>query len=103
MNLTEEQAAKLTMADEKDIPFKEWPEEEKKRAEEEEKRAKEESRDYQQGEKSENLRPRLYRVKLQDKAFEGFSREQLLSGQPYMDQVFDWGIVEKKKSAGPAS
>ena len=97
MELTEDQAQKLTQADEKEIPFKDWSEEEKKRAEEEETRAKEEDREYRREPKRETLRPRLYQIDMEDKAFESFKRIDLLNGQPFDDQVFDWGIVDKKK------
>ena len=96
MSLSEEQAQKLSMADEKEIPFKQWSDEEKQRAEEEEARAKEEDREYFEEPKRETLRPRLYRIDFEDKVFEGFTRVQLMQGQPYKDMVFDWGIVEKK-------
>ena len=97
MNLSEEQAQKLSMADEKEIPFKQWSDEEKQRTEEEEARAKEDDREYFEEPKRETLRPRLYRIDLEDKVFEGFTRVQLMQGQPFDDQIFDWGIVEKKK------
>lgn len=29
--------------------------------------------------------------------FKGFSPDNLLSGQPYYDKIFDWGIVKKRK------
>ncbi|MFH0891346.1 MAG: hypothetical protein V1867_01035 [Candidatus Falkowbacteria bacterium] len=97
MELTEEQAEKLTMPDEREIPKKEWSEEEKKRAEEEEARAKEAGREYSEKERRETLRPRLFRIRLEDKVFEGFFREQLMNGQPYEGMIFDWGIVEQKE------
>ena len=97
MNLTEEQARKLTQADEKEIPFKDWSEEEKKRAEEEEARAEEEDREYMREPKRETLRPRLYQIDMENKVFAGFKRTDLLNGQPFDDQVFDWSIVDKKR------
>ena len=98
MELTEDEVQKLTMADEREIPKKEWSEEEKKRAEEEETRAKQEGREYRPKPKTETLRPRLYRIRLEDEIFAGFLREQLMNGQPYTERVFDWGVVEKKNA-----
>src|SRR3989339_239697 len=98
MELTEEQAQKLTMADEREIPKKEWSEEEKKRAEEEETRAKQEGREYRPKPKTETLRPRLYRIRLEDEIFSGVLGEQLMDGQPDTERVFDWGVVEKKNA-----
>ncbi len=97
MNLTEEQARKLTMADEKEVKFKDWSDEEKKRAEEEEARAKEEDREYRREPKMKTLRPRLYRIDLEDEIFKGFKRIDLLNGQPYDGQIFDWSIIERKE------
>lgn len=96
MELTEEQAQKLTQSDEREIPYKELSDEEKQRIDEEKERAKEEDRDYTEEPRRETLRPRLYRIKLEDEKFEGFNRVQLINGQPYYDEVFGWGIVEKK-------
>ncbi len=95
MNLTEEQKAKLTAPQEKEIKFKDLPEEEKKRIEEEKKRAKKEGREYEPEPRRETLRARAYRINL-GKYFPDFKPTDLLSGQPYLDKVYDWGIVEKK-------
>ena len=97
MELTEDQKNKLLMADEREIPEKEWSEEERQRAEEEKRMAKEEGREYRPEPRRETLRPRLYRIDLEDKSFEKFSRDDLIDGQPYMNQVFDWKVVERKK------
>ena len=95
MNLTEDQKIKLTAPQEKEIKFRDLPEEEKKRIEEEKKRAKEEGREYREEPHRETLRARAYRINLK-KYFPEFKPTDLLSGQPYLDKVYDWGIVEKK-------
>lgn len=97
MNLTEEQAQMLTQAKTKEIEFKDLSEEEQKRIEEEKKRAKDEDREYVEEPRQKTLIAREYRVKLDDKKFEGFKAIDLLKDQPYSEEVFDWGIVEKKK------
>lgn len=97
LELTEEQAQKLTMADEREIPEKDWSEEEKQMAAEEKQRAEAEGREYQPEPKRETLRPRLYYVDLSKKPFNDFDRNVLLTGQPWEEDIFNWSIVEKKK------
>ena len=93
MNLTEKQAIKLTHPKEKEIKFKDLSEEEKTRIEEEKKRAKEADEKYVEEPRMETLIAREYRIGMSE--FEGFEANDLLNGQPF-DEVFDWGIVERK-------
>lgn len=64
--------------------FKEMPEEERKRFEEEEKNRPQ----------TETVRTRQYRIDLEEIGFT--DPNALLSGQPFRDKTFDWGIVEEK-------
>ena len=96
MELTATEAAKLMQADEKEIKFKDLPAEDQQRIKDEEARAKKEKRDYQKEKRTETIRPRLYYI---DLAMIGFSDpNQLLTKQPYMEKVFGWEVVKKKKS-----
>jgi len=94
MNLTEEQASKLTQPKEKEVKFKDLSEEEQERIEEEKKRAEEEGREYMEEPRTETILARQYRIKMEK--FEGFKPADLLSGQPFEDEIFTWSIVEKK-------
>ncbi len=96
MNLTEKQKQKLTQPQEKEIKFKDLPKEEQKRIEEEKKRAKAEGRKYQPEPRRQTLRARAYRINL-EKYFPKLKPNDLLKGQPYLDKVYDWKIVQKKK------
>ena len=93
MNLTEEQTAKLTMSKEKEIKFRDLPEEEKKRIEDEKNRAKETDEKYFEESRMEILIAREHHIDMRE--FEDFEANDLLNGQPF-DEVFDWGIVERK-------
>ena len=97
MNLTEKQKAKLTQAKEKEIKFKNLTKEEQARIKEEKKRAKDSGEEYHEEQKTEILIAREYYIDLSKEEFKGFSANNLLSGQPYIDDVFDWDIVERKK------
>jgi hypothetical protein len=88
MNLTAEQKTKLTAPQEREIKFKDLSEEEKKRV-------KNEGREYQEETRREILRARACRINL-GKYFPDFKPVDLLFGQPYLDKVYDWSIVEKK-------
>ncbi len=94
MNLTEEQAAKLTQSKEKEIKFEDLPAEEQVRIEEEKKRAEEAGEEYIEEPQTETVLARQYRIKMEE--FEGFKPADLLAGQPYQNTIYDWGIVEKK-------
>jgi hypothetical protein len=96
MNLTEAQAAKLTQAKEREVTEKELSAEEKTRMEEEKKRAKDENREYRPEPKRETLIAREYFIDLRSE-FPDFKDIDLLAGQPFLDKVYDWGIVSRKK------
>ncbi len=96
MELTPEQAAKLTQAKEREIPKSELTDEEKQRMAEEKKRAEEEGREYREEPRRETLIAREYFINLNDR-FPKFKDIDLLSGQPFLDKTFDWGIVSRKK------
>ncbi len=96
MKLSEEEKAKLTQPEEREIKFKELPAEEQKRIEEEKKRAKAEGREYTPEPRRETLRARAYRINL-EKYFPNLKPINLLKGQPYLDKVYGWEIVKKKK------
>ncbi len=85
MNLTEEQATKLTRPEEEEIKLKDL-------SEEEQKRIKEEGREDEP--RTKTIRAREYRIDMSE--FEGFKAVDLLKGQPYSDEVYGWGIVERK-------
>ena len=97
MNLTEKQKTKLTQAKEKEIKFKNLTEEEQTRIKEEKKRTKDSGEEYYEEQRMETLIAREYYVDLSREEFEGFSANNLLSGQPYIDDIFDWDVVERKK------
>jgi len=88
INLTTDQADKLTRPEERELKKNELSTEEIKRMDDVKKK----------GEKMPprmiTLRARQYRIKLEE--FTGFDPLQLLNGQPYLDKIYDWGIVEKK-------
>ncbi len=98
MNLTEDQKQKLTQGEEREIPDSELSDEEKQRIADEKKQAKDEGRDYQPEPRTETLRAREYHIDLTKKPFTDFKAIDLMNGQPFADQTFDWGIVSKKKS-----
>jgi len=98
MELTEEQKQKLTQAEEREIPEDEMSVEELQRIEEEKQRAREENREYEPEPRTETLRAREYFVDLAQKEFAGFKPLDLYNGQPFQEKVYDWRIVEKKKS-----
>ncbi len=87
MKLTEEQVAKLTGPEEREIKLKELSDEERSRIEEE---------GREDEPRMETLRARAYQIDMSE--FEGFEPLDLLKGQPYKDKVFGWRIVEKKES-----
>lgn len=96
MNLTEEQKAKLLSPEERVIKFEELSKEEQERIKEEEKQTEERGEEYTREERRETLRARAYRIDMSE--FEGFQANDLLKGQPYLDQVYNWKIVEEKPS-----
>lgn len=96
MNLTENQKQKLTQAKEKEIKFKDLPQEEQDRINEDKKRAKEAGEEYMEEPRRETLIAREYYIDL-IKHFPDFSAVDLLNGQPYLDEVYDWGVVNRKK------
>lgn len=106
MKLNEEQAAKLTMADEKELSKKEIKAEIEKMRQERVERANESGRDITDTELEReeeeirqrriSIRPRLYYIDLGQKEFEGFEANDLLKGQPFTEEVYGWGIVDKK-------
>jgi hypothetical protein len=89
MNLTEKEAQTLVSPEEKKavIPKPKTDEEKKQQAE----RKKAEG-DRQQ---METVRARRYRIKLEE-LDKNFDPNVLLNGQPYLDKIYDWKIVEKK-------
>ncbi len=97
MNLTEEQAQKLTQPEEREMKKSEISEEEKQRQEEEKKRAKKEGREYREEPRRVTLRARAYGINLEKLGFT--DPNALYSGQPFLDQIFEWDIVDKKPSA----
>ena len=104
MKLNEEQAAKLTMADEKELSKKEIKAEIAKRIEERSQRPDAKLTDEDKLRIEEevknrriSIRPRLYYIDLGQKEFEGFEANDLLKGQPYSEEVYGWGVVSKKK------
>lgn len=108
MRLNEEQAAKLSMADEKELSEDEIKAEIAKRQEEQVKRAAESGREISAEElereeeeirqRRETIRPRLYFIDLTKGDFADFKANDLLEGQPFADKVYGWSIVEKKKA-----
>jgi len=98
MNLTEEQAQKLSKSKTRKIKEKELSQEEQDRIKEEKKRAKDEKRDYMSEPREETLIAREYYIDFtKDEVLENLKANDLIKGQPLMDRVFDWKIVEKKK------
>ena len=97
MNLSEEQAQKLTQAKTKEIKEKDLSQEEQARIAEEKKRAKDEEREYMPELREETLIAREYFIDFkEDEALINLKANDLINGQPLMDRVFDWGIVERK-------
>ncbi|MCK5211344.1 hypothetical protein KAJ89_01455 [Candidatus Parcubacteria bacterium] len=106
MKLNEEQAAKLTMADEKELTKKEIKAEIEKMREERSQRATEFNQEISEEELEReeeeirqrriSIRPRLYFIDLNQKKFEGFEANDLLEGQPFTEKVYNWRIVDKK-------
>jgi len=106
MKLNEEQAAKLTKADEKELTKKEIRAEIAKRQEEREARAAESGREIsaEELEREEEeirqrritVRPRLYFIDLSKGDFAEFKANDLLEGQPFTDEIYGWSIVDKK-------
>ena len=94
MNLTKKQAAKLIMPDEKEIKFKDLSEEKQERVKEDKKRVKDADEEYMEKQRMEIITARKYCIDMGE--FEGFEANDLLNGQPFLDEVFDWGIVNKK-------
>ncbi len=98
MNLTEEQAQKLTSPQERNLTKAEIKAEKNKRSEANKNLPKEEKE--RMDEEIENrkitIRAREYRINM-EKYFPGFDPMILLNqGQPYMDKIYDWKIVERK-------
>lgn len=87
MELSEEEADKLTSPKEKRIKFKDLP------AEEQEALKKEGREDEP---RTERLIAREYRIKM-EKYFPDFKPLDLLNKQPYQDKIYTWSIVEKKR------
>ncbi len=96
MNLTEEQKAKLTQGEEREISEDELSQEEMDRIAEEKKRAEENDEKYMEEPRTETIRARQYHIDME--IFEGFKANDLLNKQPYYGEVYDWGIVDKKKA-----
>ena len=96
MNLTEKQKTKLTKAKEKEIKFKDLSKEEQDMINREKEEAKKQDREYESEPRRETLITREYYVDL-DKHFIDFRPNDLLKGQPYFDEIFDWKVVVRKK------
>ena len=97
MDLTEEQAQKLTQSKTKEIKENDLSQEERDRISEEKKRAKEDKREYMPEPREETLIAREYHIDFEeDEALMNLEANDLIKGQPLMDRVFDWGIVERK-------
>jgi hypothetical protein len=93
LDITEEQSRKLT----EPVTKKHEPTaEEKKSQEERAKNAKENDRKMMDMERNrmDTVRARAYRIKMSK--FKGFDPNQLMNGQPYMEKMYGWNIVEKK-------
>jgi len=97
MSLTVEQSQKLTQAKTKVLAIEEMSEEERGQIDDERKRAEDEGVEYIPEPREETLIAREYRIDMSDFVKDGFKAVDLISGQPYLNEVFDWGIVEKKK------
>lgn len=96
MNLTEGQKQKLTAPDEREIEFDELSAEEQQRINDEKKRAKEAGEEYREEPRKETLRVRAYGIDMKNFTDKGFKSLDLLSSQPFRNEVYDWGIVIKK-------
>jgi hypothetical protein len=96
MNLTEDEAAKLVQPKEQQIEEKNLSAEEKQRIEQEKQDAQKAGREYKAEPRMETLIARQYFINLREH-FPKFKDIDLLSGQPFLDKTYDWGIVSKKK------
>lgn len=94
MNLTADQAAKLTRAKTRELKDDELTDDQKKMMADEKKRAKDEGRDYAPEPQTETVLAREYYIDLEKVGFT--DPGVLYNGQPFAGQVFDWGIVRKK-------
>jgi hypothetical protein len=97
MNLTEEQSQLLSKAKTRELGVKELSEVEREQIDKEKKRAEEEGRDYVPERREETLIAREYRIDMTDFVEDGFKAVDLISGQPYLEEIYDWSIVERKK------
>ena len=95
MNLTDEQASKLTQAKTKNIEYNELSQEEKDRINNEKKQAKDAGEKYTPEPRTKTLIAREYYIDL-TKNFPDFKATDVLNGQPFFDKVYDWGIVAQK-------
>ena len=95
MNLTKEQAQKLTQPKTRELAYEELSEAEKSMVDEEKKRAKSEGREYVPEPREETLIAREYYIDLNK--LEDFKPSDLILKQPFEGRVFDWSIVEKKE------
>jgi hypothetical protein len=101
LDISEEQSRKLTESVTKKHEF---PKEEKQAQEERIKKIEAENikngKEKGQGlmgmdrERMDTIRARAYRIKMNK--FKGFDPNELLNGQPYMEKMYGWNIVEKK-------
>jgi hypothetical protein len=95
MNLTQEQSQLLLQAKTREIPFDDLSEDQKQMLEEEKKRAEEEGVEYVSELQKETLIAREYRIDMSE--FDDFKAVDLLNGQPFENEVYGWGIVERKR------
>lgn len=92
MSLTEEEKQNLTKPETQEIEKEEITAEELAGLSQEE---QEQLRMSREEPEFKNIRQRMYRVKIEK--FKDFKPLDLLKGQPYLDDIFDWKFVEKKK------
>ncbi len=96
MNLTEEEARKIVSPVEKKLSKDEIKKELDQFIKEQD-ISKEEKKNFEEEleRRRETVVMRKYRIDMEE--FEGFKPIDLIKGQPYQEEVYDWGIVEKKK------
>ncbi len=97
MNLTQEQSEKLTQSVEKELSKDEIEKEMNQFKEGRDALEQEEIDRYKEEleQRRETVVLRKYRINM-SKYFLEFEANDLIKGQPFQDEIYDWGIVEKK-------
>lgn len=95
IKMTEEQSQMLTRAKTRELADEELTEVERGRIEEEKKRAQEAGEEYVPEKHEETLLAREYRINMSN--LPDFKPVDLIKEQPFIGEVYDWGIVEKKQ------